>query len=172
MAIEEQEPIGVANFIIKRAIENKWAVTNLQLQKVLFFLQGAFLYKFNTPLMDGSFSKWDYGPVEQDVYHRYRNNGPMMIESLAPSGTIFDIKPPKMMQEESFSEAENDFFEETLEKLLKINPWELVKWTHSLPSWRNYERAIKLHDKVDEYSNEEISEAYKQFEGKINDGTI
>ena len=38
--LQAQEPIAVANFVIDIAKKNNMSVTNLQLQKILFFLQG------------------------------------------------------------------------------------------------------------------------------------
>ena len=39
-SLKTQEPVAVANFVINLANEKKLSVTNLQLQKVLFFLHG------------------------------------------------------------------------------------------------------------------------------------
>ena len=76
---ELQNPFAVANFIIDIAIEKDNPVTNLKLQKIMFFLQGYCLSKYNTPLIDGSFSKWRYGAVEEDVYIEFKNHGSFAI---------------------------------------------------------------------------------------------
>lgn len=55
--IELQSPIAVANFIIEVAKKEENPVTNLKLQKVLFFLQGYCLNKYNRVLFDGKFSQ-------------------------------------------------------------------------------------------------------------------
>ena len=47
--IELQSPIAVANFIIEVANEKENPVTNLKLQKVLFFIKGYCLSEYNTP---------------------------------------------------------------------------------------------------------------------------
>ena len=47
--IELQSPIAVANFIIEVAKKENKPVTNLKLQKVLFFLQGYCLSEYETP---------------------------------------------------------------------------------------------------------------------------
>ena len=66
--LRTQEPIAVANFVINLANRNKMLVTNLQLQKILFFLQGYTLSKYQVGIVKGSFSKWQYGPVQKNVY--------------------------------------------------------------------------------------------------------
>lgn len=56
-SLKAQEPIAVANFVIDIANKNKLTVTNLQLQKILFFLQGFSLDNYHVGLINGSFSK-------------------------------------------------------------------------------------------------------------------
>lgn len=43
--IKKQDSIAVANFIIERALDRKKTVTKLQLQKIMFLLQGYWLEK-------------------------------------------------------------------------------------------------------------------------------
>ena len=64
-SLKTQEPIAVANFVINLANRNQMLVTNLQLQKILFFLQGYTLSKYQVGIVKGSFSKWQYGPVQK-----------------------------------------------------------------------------------------------------------
>ena len=53
-----QEPISVANFIIDYAQKTGRSVSNLQLQKIMYFIQGAFLNEYNKELLNSSFSRW------------------------------------------------------------------------------------------------------------------
>ena len=74
-SLKIQEPIAVANFVINLVNENKLSVTNLQLQKILFFLQGYTLSKYQVGIVNGSFSKWQYGHVQKNVYCTFRDYG-------------------------------------------------------------------------------------------------
>ena len=53
--LQAQEPIAVANFVIDIAKKNNMSVTNLQLQKILFFLQGFTLCKYKYGIVNGTF---------------------------------------------------------------------------------------------------------------------
>lgn len=72
----------VANFFIQAANENEDdQMTNLKLNKLLYFAQGAFLARTGTPLFSSDIQPWDLGPVVPDVYHRYKVCGRMPIQA-------------------------------------------------------------------------------------------
>lgn len=50
-------------------------LTNLRLQKLLYYEQGYHLAQFGTPLFDEQIEAWMYGPVVPSVYEHYHSNG-------------------------------------------------------------------------------------------------
>ena len=157
---EIQEPMQVANFIIERGNSTDRPISNLHLQKILYFLQAAFLVEFSgSPLMSGNFSKWSYGPVMAEVYNMYRENGSSSIKELAPNISFknFDliIDAPKKIKIDTFDKKALDFLESTSDILINTNPWELVNLTHAQEIWSKFEQKINMHLAKD-YSNEEI----------------
>ena len=56
-------------------------VTNLKLQKLLYYMQGFHIAYFNEPLFDEEIEAWQYGPVVPDVYNYYKDNGSNGIEA-------------------------------------------------------------------------------------------
>lgn len=50
-------------------------ITNLKLQKVLYFAQAYYLSKIGRPLFSDSIKAWEYGPVILDVYHKFKSKG-------------------------------------------------------------------------------------------------
>ena len=159
---ELQNPFAVANFIIDFAMGKGNPVTNLKLQKIMFFLQAYCLSKYEAPLIDGNFSKWRYGPVEEDVYRKFKNNGATPItyeykEAIIKDGIIC-VYPIRMDDNVLNSGIANEF-EKIVEKLIDIEPWKLVEITHSHFSWRNYADEIYVHEARD-YTNEEIKSCF------------
>lgn len=47
-------------------------MTNLWLNKLLFFAQGQYLARFGKPLFDEPVEAWEYGPVVSSIYKKYR----------------------------------------------------------------------------------------------------
>lgn len=81
--------LAVANFIILCAKE---PVTNLKLQKMLYFAQGYFLGKLGHPLFHDSIHAWTYGPVVPSVYRCFAKYRDQPISSISPSEAIRDEK--------------------------------------------------------------------------------
>ena len=76
--MEKKTALSVAERIIARnqalANEDKSVepMTNLKLQKLLYFIQGTMLSYMGEPLFDDDFVAWDFGPVVAKVYHEYK----------------------------------------------------------------------------------------------------
>lgn len=48
-------------------------VTNLALQKLLYFAHGQFLIRTGKPLVNGAFEAWTYGPVHPAIYREFKH---------------------------------------------------------------------------------------------------
>ena len=54
-------------------------MTNLKLQKLLYYQQGYHLAKFDTPLFDEDVEAWVYGPVVPVAYDYYKQYGSQIL---------------------------------------------------------------------------------------------
>ncbi len=65
-------------------------VTNLKLQKLLYFAQATYLAKFGRALFSDDIVAWQYGPVVEAVYNKYKkyDNQPIPIPSEFAEQTI------------------------------------------------------------------------------------
>lgn len=62
-------PKAVARTLIEMAAKKGVAVTNLKLQKLLYFAHGFMLAQHGRPLIGEPFEAWQYGPVVESLYH-------------------------------------------------------------------------------------------------------
>lgn len=174
MKFQAQNPIEVANFVIDLAKKDGKYVTNLQLQKILFFLQGYSLANFKCPLIDSSFSKWKYGPVQQDVYQSFRGYGSSPIVAGALNAYYDNngklvIKRYPMIDQHSLGNTEVfNKLKVFTDKLLGKSAWQLVNMTHTHPSWKKDYDKIMQHC-ADDYKNNEILDCYKDNRESLND---
>lgn len=63
----------VANFFIdvcNNSTDDQ--ITNLKLNKLLYYAQGCYLARTGKPLFDDDIEAWQYGPVAPAVYRKYR----------------------------------------------------------------------------------------------------
>ncbi len=75
--------LDIANELLRLA-ENEDEgdlMSNLKLQKMLYYEQGFHLAYFGTPLFDEEIEAWMYGPVVPEVYDAYDRYGRNGIES-------------------------------------------------------------------------------------------
>ena len=106
----------IANFMIVYASITKKPITNLQLQKFLYFLWIDYYRKHKKFLFCDEFSAWRFGPVIPDVYYRFCVYGGLPItESI-------DVKLDN-------KEAANEI-RVIVDKYSKEDPFSLVKETH------------------------------------------
>lgn len=69
------DPRGVANLLLALADEAGVALTNLSLQKLVYFAHGLMIIRHGRPLVDGYFEAWEYGPVHPLLYATFKSAG-------------------------------------------------------------------------------------------------
>src|SRR5690349_9248551 len=74
---------GVANFVLDRAAKSGVPVTNLSLNKIVYFLHQAFLENYKLPLVSAKIEAWEHGPVFRELYHQFKNFGAGRITTKA-----------------------------------------------------------------------------------------
>ena len=97
------DPRAVANLILDEAARDEIALTNLALQKLLYFAHAIFLIRNRRPLLSGYFEAWKYGPVHPTVYMAFKDAGDRPISFRARrqeilSGQLAEIGPPSDSQ--------------------------------------------------------------------------
>ncbi len=70
----------VANYLIFLASQEnqekeREGITNLKLQKILYFAQAYYLAKLGKPLFAEKLEAWNYGPVVPGVYRKFKRHG-------------------------------------------------------------------------------------------------
>lgn len=76
---------AVANKVLEAADRHGMRLTNLKLQKLLFFIQVRSLVERNEPLLAGEFEAWQYGPVHPVAYSAFKHFGADEITAFARS---------------------------------------------------------------------------------------
>lgn len=69
------DPRAIANLILDEADQGGIKITNLALQKLLYFAHGIFLIQTKKPLVSGYFEAWKYGPVHPSAYRAFKDAG-------------------------------------------------------------------------------------------------
>ena len=150
---EIKDPLDVANYVIKLDKKNNLPITNLQLQQVLFFLQGYFLSQYQTHLIACDFVKSKHGPIQKDVDNEFESNNeddPIKkpIKSLIYFSSLFneiDVYEPALDTELIPNLSE---FNQLIQKLTKLSTNKLTKMSQDYPNWEK--------DKLEVYADQEL----------------
>lgn len=108
--------LDIAKYILNKCYEDNVYISNLQLQKILYFLQVEYLKKHNTTLFDDNIEAWHYGPVISVVYNEYSGYGGLKIE--------------EYYKELSPLSIDLSLVDEIIEDCREKPPWVLVDETH------------------------------------------
>jgi len=73
----------VANAVLDRSDVRGYAITNMALNKLVYFTHGWHLALYDQPLVDSRFEAWQYGPVHPQLYKQFKAFGDRPIEGRA-----------------------------------------------------------------------------------------
>lgn len=71
--------LQIAKYVIDYSNDNNYPVSNLKLQKLLYFIQAEFLVSKGYPCFSDNIEAWPLGPVVPTVYKTYRIFGSTLI---------------------------------------------------------------------------------------------
>ena len=70
--------IELSKYIVSKCIDDGFPISNLQLQKILYYIQRDFL-RIGKPAFPDAIEAWQFGPVVPNVYYYYCGFGAMPI---------------------------------------------------------------------------------------------
>jgi uncharacterized phage-associated protein len=117
--------IDIANKVIANTdVSQGDTISNLKLQKMLYYLQGFFIAVFDEKLFEEPIEAWQYGPVVRKAYFYYKELGPAAI-LLRGDEEIIEL--PKV---------KNELFQEVMEEYGQFSAGKLMNMTHEELPWK------------------------------------
>lgn len=98
-------------------------ITNLKLQKLLYYTQGFNLAIFDYALFEEPIEAWRYGPVVPVVYHKFKEHG------------YLGINCENIVDDLELDEIEEIIFNQVLEEYGKFSALKLMNMTHQEKPW-------------------------------------
>ena len=90
------DPRKIANLLLEEAGRLNLEITNLALQKLLYFAHGFSLVQHQIPLVSGYFEAWQLGPVHPTVYDAFKLAKGSPIRFMAEGCDPLTGKPCKL----------------------------------------------------------------------------
>ncbi|MDM8557199.1 type II toxin-antitoxin system antitoxin SocA domain-containing protein [Candidatus Parabeggiatoa sp. HSG14] len=119
----------IADYFLYIANDTGSFLSNLKLQKLVYYAQAWYLALYNTPLFDEEFEAWIHGPITTSLYEKYKPFGWKPI--------LKEVEKPKLpVDVENFLEELTQvyFIRESLELEMMIHreePW--IKARNGVP---------------------------------------
>lgn len=107
--------VDIAKYILTKCTKDGVPISNLQLQKILYYIQ-AYSLKHQGPMLQESFYAWKFGPVIPEVYFLYCGYGASTISGTYPTVDI--------------DAADQAAIDAIVEEKRELPPWDLVEDTH------------------------------------------
>ena len=117
----------IAHYIIDKCTHDDHPISNLQLQLILYFLQGNNYRKYGVPLFSDNIYAWPYGPVVPEVYDEFCSNGATPICDLYdPNELIIDDKTKTILDAQIIRYRKKSVWDLVNESHIQGGPWDTV----------------------------------------------
>lgn len=120
--------LDICRFVILYCNEKKYSISNLRLQKLLYFIQSVFIYNGYDNCFQDDIEAWSLGPVVPRAYHEYKSCGGLDIFS-----QYINLGEYK---EDIIKENHKKLIRDIVDKLSYYTAYDLVKITHEQTPWK------------------------------------
>ena len=119
-------------FLWKAHQDGQELLSNMKLQKLLYYAQGLHLVMNDVPLFKDRMEAWTYGPVVADLYHTYKEHGANGI----PVNSEFNPL--------SIDENTRGFLDEIFDVFGQFSAIRLMEIAHNDQCWKDTDIAREI----------------------------
>ena len=112
-------------FLAQQDEESGDTISNLKLQKLVYYAQGFHLAMYGEALFSEPIEAWIHGPVVPELYQRFKQFG---------SGAI---APPTQIDYSKYGKQTKDLLNEVYSVYGQFSGWKLRNMTHDEAPWAN-----------------------------------
>lgn len=155
--------LDVARYVINYENQKGNKISNLKLQKLLYFIQALFLItEPYEPCFKEDIEAWDFGPVIPEVYHEFKSYG---NRNIPPVKQYYDFSDgfwrasQKIYDEDIIWDEDKGLIDSVLDQFKDYSASDLVSITHNQKPWRTAYRkwgnSIISKEAIQNYFNED-----------------
>ena len=119
---------NVCDYVITSVIESGETLSNLKLQKLLYYVQAWHLVYEGDVLFDGKFEAWVHGPVSRAIYNRFSDDK-TLYSDIGMSDRQEGFSPAAL------TENQRDHVDRMLSVYAKFSGPQLEEMTHREDPW-------------------------------------
>jgi len=145
----------VCDYVIFRLTkEGGSSLSHLKLQKLLYYIQSWFLAYEGKALFDGKFQAWIHGPVNRNIYDRFKDSK-YMYSSIRMSDVLSEERPLEVLTDE-----ECNLINIVLEAYAKYSDVQLETMTHAEKPWLEARRSYQAFERCEIEIDERTMQLY------------
>ncbi|MFH1934297.1 MAG: type II toxin-antitoxin system antitoxin SocA domain-containing protein [Pseudomonadota bacterium] len=118
--------LEVAKYILVKANFDGESITNLKMQKLLYYAQAWYLVNYSQPLFDEQIKAWKFGPIIESIYHHFKRFRYSPIQFLNKENI-----------EEKISQKEKMYLDEFYSIFIRYSASDLTQLSHNEAPWKN-----------------------------------
>ena len=130
--------LDVARYIIQYSNDRNYGVSNLRLQKLLYFVQAVSLAYSDQGCFEDEIEAWELGPVVPAVYREYKcyGNGSIPTSDIlvADGGNIWEVRREKF-NKDVLPKKTQEVVRQIVERFSQRSTTGLVDLTHNQRPW-------------------------------------
>lgn len=119
---------AIANFALDFAEGKSTNLTNITINKIVFFLHAWYLAKTGKPLVSAKVEAWDYGPVFRELYSEFKHLGKRPIEVRACRRNPVTAQREECV--EPIKDSDLEFLRPLLDRYIRMSASKLVELSH------------------------------------------
>lgn len=137
--------LDIANYFLSKADESAGdVISNLKLQKLLYYAQGFHLALYDKPLFEDPIKAWKHGPVVPAVYHHFKPHGEFGL--------------PRPTNVKTFSKEVRSLLDEVYKVYGQFSAWKLRNLTHVERPWKNTAQSATIsHAALKDYFKTQLA---------------
>lgn len=153
--------IDVARYIVNYSHDKGYDISNLRLQKLLYFVQSYCLAftSSHEPCFSERIEAWDFGPVVPSVYHEFKmfGNGNIPRQTVVYEGDKNNVWAVQRVEisGETIPQKDRKLIEQVVDHFAKFSTAQLLTLVHGQRPWKV---AYRCYDKA--MSSEEIKQYF------------
>lgn len=154
----------IADYTIFRlSAEEESGLVNLKLQKLLYYIQAWHLAFNNYPLFDGKFQAWIHGPVNREIYNRFKDT-----KYLYSSINLDDIDIQSNNLNNTLPEDVILHINNVLDAYAPFSATDLEIMTHREEPWLQARKGFNPQQRCEREIDEKIMGSY--YRKRLEDG--
>ena len=155
---EIMTPKQLAEYYIAIANTTGDLLTNLKLQKLVYYTQAWHLAFFDKPIFDDDFQAWVHGPVLADLYHQFKE---FRWEPIKSELGETELKVFNESMNGNIKEIVNDVI---LKYYYTLTAYQLELSTHNEDPWKNARKGLAIDDSSEKViEKNDIKSFYRKF---------